>query len=177
MIGQPALRGDDRDDAPGGRLRHRRARARIAGYDLAGKTGTTSDYRDAWFVGFTGGFVTAVWIGRDDNTPMKRVTGGGAPAEIWRGFMARALPHLQAQAIPGGAPTAPPGDAIGNLLAAATPRQPAPPSDADSPDAPQPGRPKPESPPPFVGPAGAQQPAPSYQPCVHRDAAGAGRSG
>ena len=82
------------------------ARAKIGGYDLAGKTGTTSDYRDAWFVGFTGGFVTAVWVGRDDNTPMKRVTGGGAPAEIWRGFMAPSLPRLQAQAIPGGAPLA-----------------------------------------------------------------------
>ncbi len=78
------------------------ARAKIPGYDLAGKTGTTSDYRDAWFVGFTGGFVTAVWVGRDDNTPMKRVTGGGPPAEIWRSFMTSALPRLQAQAIPGG---------------------------------------------------------------------------
>src|SRR5580700_3164529 len=92
------------------------ARAKIAGYDIAGKTGTTSDYRDAWFVGFTGGFVTAVWTGRDDNTPMKRVTGGGAPAEIWRNFMAPVLPHLRAQAIPGGAPLGPPPDEIGNLL-------------------------------------------------------------
>src|SRR5205085_9206102 len=58
-------------------------RAKVAGYDLAGKTGTTSDYKDAWFVGYTGGFVAAVWTGRDDATPMKRVTGGGAPAEIW----------------------------------------------------------------------------------------------
>jgi penicillin-binding protein 1A len=91
-------------------------RAKISGYDLAGKTGTTSDYRDAWFVGFTGGFVTAVWVGRDDNTPMKRVTGGGAPAEIWRGFMAPILPHIQAQAIPGGTVAAPPADEIGNIL-------------------------------------------------------------
>jgi hypothetical protein len=58
-------------------------RAKVAGYDIAGKTGTTSDYRDAWFVGYTGGFVTAVWTGKDDNTSMKKVTGGGAPAEIW----------------------------------------------------------------------------------------------
>ena len=82
-------------------------RARVAGFDIAGKTGTTSDYKDAWFVGYTGGFVVAVWVGKDDATPMKRVTGGGAPAEIWHNFMAAALPRLVTQAIPGGAaPTA-----------------------------------------------------------------------
>jgi penicillin-binding protein 1A len=98
-------------------------RARVPGYDLAGKTGTTSDYRDAWFVGYTGGFVTAVWTGRDDNTPMKRVTGGGVPAAMWRAFMAQALPRLQVGAIPGGPAPGPPsqanGDAISDLLAAA----------------------------------------------------------
>jgi len=94
-------------------------RARVAGYDIAGKTGTTSDYRDAWFVGYTGGFVTAVWTGRDDNTPMKRVTGGGAPAGIWRGFMGQALPRLRAQSIPGGYVEPPAhGDAIGDILSA-----------------------------------------------------------
>ncbi|MBV8681340.1 MAG: penicillin-binding protein 1A [Caulobacteraceae bacterium] len=77
-------------------------RARVSGYDLAGKTGTTSDYKDAWFIGYTGGFVTAVWVGRDDNTPMRRVTGGGPPAEIWHNFMQAALPRLAAKAIPGG---------------------------------------------------------------------------
>jgi penicillin-binding protein 1A len=92
-------------------------RARVAGYDLAGKTGTTSDYRDAWFIGFTGGFTAAVWLGKDNNTPMTKVTGGGAPAEIWRNFMAAALPRLAAQPIPGGAAVAPPSsDGIGNLL-------------------------------------------------------------
>jgi penicillin-binding protein 1A len=85
------------------------ARAHIAGYDLAGKTGTTSDYKDAWFIGFTGGFTAAVWVGRDDATPMHKVTGGGAPAEIWRNFMVKALPRLQAQPIPGG--VAPPPSA------------------------------------------------------------------
>ena len=77
-------------------------RAKIANYDLAGKTGTTSDYRDAWFVGYTGGFVTAVWVGRDDNTPMRKVTGGGVPAATWRAFMTQALPRLQVSVIPGG---------------------------------------------------------------------------
>lgn len=92
--------------------------ARVDGYDVAGKTGTTSDYRDAWFVGYTGGFVTAVWVGKDDNTPMRRVTGGGAPAEIWKTFMGSALPRLKAQAIPGGTiePPPPEPDAISDLL-------------------------------------------------------------
>ena len=76
-------------------------RANVKGYDLAGKTGTTSDYRDAWFMGYTGGFVTAVWVGRDDNTPMKKVTGGGVPAGIWHDYMAQALPRLKTQTIPG----------------------------------------------------------------------------
>jgi len=92
-------------------------RAKVAGYDLAGKTGTTSDYRDAWFIGFTGGFTAAVWLGKDNNTPMSKVTGGGAPAEIWHNFMAAALPRLAAQPIPGGGAAVPaPSDGIGNLL-------------------------------------------------------------
>jgi penicillin-binding protein 1A len=133
------------------------ARARIGGYDLAGKTGTTSDYKDAWFVGYTGGFTAAVWVGRDDATPMRRVTGGGAPAEIWRSFMAAALPRLAAQYIPGAnAPPAPapaPSDAIGDMLsggpapAAAAPA--APPAEAPA-AAGSVGAPKPEgAPPPF----------------------------
>ncbi|MBC7167064.1 penicillin-binding protein 1A, partial [Phenylobacterium sp.] len=68
--------------------------ARVPDYDLAGKTGTTNDYRDAWFVGYTGGFVAAVWVGQDDNTPMRRVSGGGVPARIWKDFMSSALPRL-----------------------------------------------------------------------------------
>lgn len=77
-------------------------RANVPGYDLAGKTGTTSDYRDAWFVGYTGGFVTAVWVGKDDNRSMRRVTGGNAPAGIWRDYMTAALPRLKVAPIPGG---------------------------------------------------------------------------
>lgn len=93
-------------------------RARIGGYDLAGKTGTTSDYKDAWFIGFTGGFTAAVWVGRDDSSPMRKVTGGGAPAEIWRNFMVATLPRLRAQPIPGGVPLpGSPTDAIDQALA------------------------------------------------------------
>ena len=82
--------------------------AKIPGYDLAGKTGTTSDYKDAWFAGYSGGFTTVVWMGNDSGAPMKRVTGGGAPAELWRGFMATALKRGPAVAIPYGPPPASP---------------------------------------------------------------------
>ncbi len=93
--------------------------AAISGRDIAGKTGTTSDYKDAWFVGYTGGFVTAVWVGKDDNTAMRGVTGGAAPAAIWKGFMEAALPRLNVQPIPNGPPM-PEGwiapDPIGDLI-------------------------------------------------------------
>ncbi len=56
----------------------------------AGKTGTTSDFRDAWFIGFTRELVAGVWIGNDNNSPMKHVTGGLLPARIWKDFMAQA---------------------------------------------------------------------------------------
>jgi len=108
--------------------------ARISGYDLAGKTGTTQDYRDAWFVGYTGGFATAVWVGKDNNTPMKSVTGGTFPARVWRTFMASALPRLRVSIIPGGVPSAAvpaSGDPIGDLLLA-------PSSNPELPAAPQP---------------------------------------
>ncbi|MFL5297349.1 MAG: transglycosylase domain-containing protein [Phenylobacterium sp.] len=94
-------------------------RARVPGYDLAGKTGTTSDYRDAWFIGYTGGFTTAVWVGKDDNTPMKKVTGGAAPAGIWHDYMMQALPRLKVQPIPGGDAPPPPeqsSDPLGAII-------------------------------------------------------------
>ncbi|MDZ4318894.1 MAG: PBP1A family penicillin-binding protein [Phenylobacterium sp.] len=95
--------------------------AAIAGRDLAGKSGTTSDYKDAWFVGYTGGFVTAVWVGKDDNTAMRGVTGGSSPAAIWKGFMEAALPRLNVQPIPNGPPM-PDGwvapDPVGDLIGA-----------------------------------------------------------
>lgn len=66
-------------------------RARIDGWQIAGKSGTTQASRDAWFIGFTGEFVTGVWMGYDDNKPLSGVTGGGLPAEIWRETMSRVL--------------------------------------------------------------------------------------
>lgn len=60
----------------------------------AGKTGTTDNYRDAWFIGYTPEIVTGVWVGNDNNTPTKRLTGGSIPAIIWRKYMAEAYKDL-----------------------------------------------------------------------------------
>ncbi|MFT3975474.1 MAG: PBP1A family penicillin-binding protein [Amaricoccus sp.] len=66
-------------------------RARLPdGRPVGGKTGTTQAARDAWFVGFTADYVTGVWMGYDDNTPLSGTTGGGLPAEIWHETMTRA---------------------------------------------------------------------------------------
>jgi penicillin-binding protein 1A len=64
-------------------------RAALPDRPVAGKTGTTQAARDAWFVGYSADYVTGVWMGYDDNTPLTGVTGGGLPAEIWREVMLR----------------------------------------------------------------------------------------
>ncbi len=63
--------------------------ARLPDRQAAGKTGTSNEQRDAWFVGFTADYVAGVWMGYDDNTPLTGVTGGGLPADIWREAMVR----------------------------------------------------------------------------------------
>ncbi len=63
-------------------------RAAIDGQTLAGKTGTSQNWRDAWFIGYSGALVAGVWVGNDKGGPMNKVTGGGLPAQIWRAFMA-----------------------------------------------------------------------------------------
>jgi len=70
--------------------------AAAIGRPAAGKTGTTDDYRNAWFIGYTRQLSAAVWIGNDDNTPMRRVVGGMVPAEIWAAFMRQAMAPIPA---------------------------------------------------------------------------------
>lgn len=65
--------------------------AAIPGRAVAGKTGTSQDFRDAWFIGFADGLIAGAWVGNDDSSPMKSVTGGGLPAEIWRNTLAKSL--------------------------------------------------------------------------------------
>ena len=79
-------------------------RAKLPGREVAGKTGTTQAARDAWFVGFTAHYVTGVWMGYDDNTPLTGVTGGGLPAEIWQAVMSRVESDLPADPLPMMAP-------------------------------------------------------------------------
>ncbi|HTZ02857.1 MAG TPA: PBP1A family penicillin-binding protein [Xanthobacteraceae bacterium] len=61
--------------------------ASLPGWQAAGKTGTSQDYRDAWFIGYTSHMVTGVWLGNDDDSPTRRAVGGGLPVEIWSRFM------------------------------------------------------------------------------------------
>jgi len=76
-----------------------------------GKTGTSQDYRDALFIGFAGDLVVGVWVGNDDNAPLKNVTGGGLPARIWRDFMSQAVkgagPRPKPKAVPARDPEGP----------------------------------------------------------------------
>ncbi len=76
------------------------SRAKLEGRDAAGKTGTTTAAKDAWFVGFTADYVAGVWMGYDDNTPLTGVTGGGLPAEIWHEVMVRISKDLPARPLP-----------------------------------------------------------------------------
>ena len=73
------------------------------GFELpaAGKTGTTNENRDAWFVGYTGHMVTGVWLGNDDSSPTKKATGSGLPVEIWDRFMRAAHQNVPVVSLPG----------------------------------------------------------------------------
>jgi len=75
-------------------------RANLDDREVAGKTGTTQAARDAWFVGFSADYVTGIWMGYDDNTPLTGVTGSGLPAEIWHETMTRVHQGLPARALP-----------------------------------------------------------------------------
>ncbi len=78
-------------------------RASLGARQAAGKTGTTQGARDAWFIGFTADYVTGVWMGYDDNTPLTGVTGGGLPAEIWKEAMLRIHDGIEFRPLPSAA--------------------------------------------------------------------------
>jgi penicillin-binding protein 1A len=75
-------------------------KAELPGWMAAGKTGTSQDFRDAWFIGYTANLVTGVWLGNDDNSPTRKATGGGLPVEIWTRFMKAAHQGVPIAALP-----------------------------------------------------------------------------
>ncbi|NND50350.1 MAG: hypothetical protein HKN60_08875, partial [Rhizobiales bacterium] len=100
-------------------------RAQLDAHKAAGKTGTTQDYRDAWFIGYTGHYTAGVWVGNDDNSEMNRVTGGSLPAMIWKQVMEEVhqgldpidLPESQSMVSqPYGSPSSGGGSFFGNLF-------------------------------------------------------------
>jgi penicillin-binding protein 1A len=92
-------------------------RAQLPGWPAAGKTGTSQDFRDAWFIGYSGYLVAGVWLGNDDNSPTHHTTGGSLPVEIWSRFMRAAhqgAPLVELPGVSGSgwgveAPPVPPG--------------------------------------------------------------------
>jgi penicillin-binding protein 1A len=83
-------------------------RALLNGVRVAGKTGTTNAYRDAWFVGYTGNFVGGIWMGNDDYSSTNRLTGGSLPAMTWQAIMTYAHQGIELKPIPGISPIPPP---------------------------------------------------------------------
>jgi penicillin-binding protein 1A len=76
-------------------------KAQLPGWQAAGKTGTSQDFRDAWFIGYTANLITGVWLGNDDSSPTRRATGGGLPVEIWSKFMRVAHHGVPVASLPG----------------------------------------------------------------------------
>ena len=107
----------------------------LPGWQAAGKTGTSQDFRDAWFIGYTASLVTGVWLGNDDGTPTKKTTGGSLPVEIWSTFMRNALQGIAATDLP----SASPGLFSGFLTGFAAAPQDSP-NDAPQPSGPGPSR-------------------------------------
>ncbi len=74
----------------------------LPGWQAAGKTGTSQDYRDAWFIGYTSRLTTGIWLGNDDSSPTKKASGGSLPVEIWSRFMKVAMAGTPPTPLPGG---------------------------------------------------------------------------
>jgi penicillin-binding protein 1A len=92
------------DELLTGVITHGTGKAAALPRPAAGKTGTTQDYHDAWFIGFTADLVAGVWLGNDDNTPMNKVTGGSLPAPAWKSFMLAATQGMPVKPLPAAPP-------------------------------------------------------------------------
>jgi penicillin-binding protein 1A len=118
------------DDMLAGVIAHGTGRSAALPRPAAGKTGTTQDYRDAWFIGFTADLVCGVWLGNDDNTPMKKVTGGTLPAAAWRDFMLAVTKEQPARPLPRGPAPGGEGSALDRLFGVLADPTPAAPADS-----------------------------------------------
>src|SRR6202008_1926119 len=107
-------------------------KAELPGWMAAGKTGTSQDFRDAWFIGYTANLVTGVWLGNDDNSPTKKATGGGLPVEVWTGFMRAFHQGVPVANLPVPQAASPLGNLaqIASQISAPTPPPPPPPQQA-----------------------------------------------
>ncbi len=76
-------------------------RAQLEGHNVAGKTGTTTDYRDAWFIGYSGWYTAGIWTGNDDNSSTNEASGGQLPALLWKQIMQMALQGKTSKPLPG----------------------------------------------------------------------------
>ena len=130
-------------------------KAEIPGWMAAGKTGTSQDFRDAWFIGYTANLVTGVWLGNDDNSPTRKATGGGLPVEVWTRFMRSAHQGVAVAALPNSRQDG----FFSNLIQAASQVSAPSTSTAAAPPAPQPAN-------------GAARPAPTRTPARPETAAG-----
>jgi penicillin-binding protein 1A len=93
-------------------------KAELPGWMAAGKTGTSQDFRDAWFIGYTANLVTGVWLGNDDNSPTRKATGGGLPVEVWTRFMKAAHQGVPIASLPNSQQGG--GSLLSNLMQAAS---------------------------------------------------------
>ena len=100
-------------------------RAALAEHAVAGKTGTSQDFKDAWFVGYTAHLIGGVWVGNDDARPMRKVTGGSLPARLWHDVMSIAHEGLPPRALPGSPPNERAGLGASRGLDGAGPARPA----------------------------------------------------
>jgi penicillin-binding protein 1A len=98
-------------------------KAEIPGWTAAGKTGTSQDFRDAWFIGYTANLVTGVWLGNDDNLPTRKATGGGLPVEVWTRFMRAAHQGVPVAGLPNSQMSGPLLAQIASQITAPTPVQ------------------------------------------------------
>jgi penicillin-binding protein 1A len=101
-------------------------KAEIPGWTAAGKTGTSQDFRDAWFIGYTANLVTGVWLGNDDNSPTRKATGGGLPVEVWTRFMRAAHQGVAVASLPNSQMLGPNLAQIASQISAPTQREPQP---------------------------------------------------